>query len=284
MHSQILSMSGAVQPVLHLGASGTARPVPLQELREALAGARLRTCYQPIVRIADRKPVTLEVLARLDHPVRGLVAPDLFVPQYEAAGLAWPMTEAVVRRSFAEWTSAGLDRLGLGLALNFPLDGLLIPQALRWLDEQRQEAGIAATSITIELTESRPVTRLAELRAATTRLRRAGYGLSIDDVGPNVRDHRELLKLPFSALKLDKDVVQDSPRFPEARRFLDTAITAARAAGMTVVAEGVSDGALWNRMAELSIDHAQGFLVGRPMPAAAVAEWHAEWCGRAVSA
>ena len=129
-------------PLLRSGMVPAQRPVPLPELREALAAARIRTRYQPIVRMRDRTLVAMEVLARLEHPIRGIVAPDLFVPQYEAAGLAWPLTEAVVRRAFAEWTDARLDRLGVSLALNFPLDVLLIPSALRWLDEQRQDAGI----------------------------------------------------------------------------------------------------------------------------------------------
>ncbi len=271
------ALSDVVPHHLRLGSMPAQRPVPLPELREALAAARIRTRFQPIVAVSDRAPVALEVLARLEHPIRGIVSPDLFVPQYEAAGLAWPMTDAVVRRAFAEWTDIGLDRFGMSIALNLPLDVLLIPEALRRLDQQRQEAGIPATSVTIELTESRPLSRLADLHIATARLRRIGYELAIDDVGPDVRDHRDLLALPFSVLKLDKDVVQDSLLCPQARHFVTTAITAARAAGMLVVAEGVSDEALWTHIAALGIDHAQGFLVGRPIPASSVSAWHADW-------
>ena len=177
------------------------------DLREALAGAHIQTRYQPIVSMADRRPVGLEVLVRLHHPTLGILPPDLFVPKIEQAGLAWQLTEVVVRRAFEEWNGAALDRLSLVIALNFPLDVLLVHDALVLLEEQRQLAGIPASRIVIELTESRPVEQLQALRRAIGRLRDQGYGLAIDDVGPELRDHQALLDLKFTALKLDKDLV-----------------------------------------------------------------------------
>lgn len=255
-------------------------PVPMTELQEALANERIVARYQPVVRMADRQPIGLEVLARLDHPQRGVLAPDLFIPQLEDAGLAWPLTQAVVRRAFADWGGGRLRALGLSLALNFPLDVLLMPEALSWLDAQCAKAGISPASITIELTESRPVARLDELRAAVSRLRASGYQLAIDDVGPDVRDHRLLLDLAFSILKLDKDLVRGSATSDSASAFLTQSIAAARAAGLTIIAEGIEDESVWARMAALGIDQAQGYLIARPLTAPDVLTWHAEWCSR----
>lgn len=252
----------------------------VDELRDALAAARIGTRYQPIVRMSDRAPIGLEVLARFDHPERGTLAPDLFVPHFEAAGLAWPFTETVVRRAFQDWGQGHLADLGLTLALNFPLDVLLIPSALSWLETQREMAGMPATSIMIELTESRPLVELAGLGQAISRLRTLGYELAIDDVGPSVRDHRPLFELPFTALKLDKELVRLPPASNAANDFLLRAIDAARGAGMRVIAEGVQDVAIWDRMAALGVDQAQGFLVGRPLPAEAVPLWLHDWRGR----
>ncbi len=254
-------------------------PLPLAELRAALpAGVRNR--YQPVVRFADRRPVALEVLARLEHPAHGLLGPDMFVAPFEDAGLIWELTQAVVRTAFAEWNGAGLKRLGLSLALNLPLDLLLLPSALHWLDAQREQAGIPATGITIELTESQPVTRIDEVRMSVAGLRRAGYGVAIDDVGPGVRDHRALLDLEFSALKLDKDLVRSSRDNPETQDFLLRAVAAARASRLLLIAEGVEDAAVWDRMERLGVDEAQGFLIARPLRADAVAAWHHAWCAQ----
>jgi EAL domain-containing protein (putative c-di-GMP-specific phosphodiesterase class I) len=261
------------------GAGGQER-LSLSELRSALNGARIQTRYQPIVRMSDGHPIGLEVLARLEHPTRGILQPDLFVPQIEEAGLAWPLTEAVVRRAFEDWGRGRLASFGLTLALNFPLDVLLIPEALTWLEARRAEAEIPSESLVIELTESRPVTEIARLRHAIATLRNLGYGLAIDDVGPEIRDHNALLDLQFTTLKLDKDLVRESPDSPSAAAFLDRTIAAARAAKLVIVAEGVEDAEIWARMRARGVDQAQGFLVARPLPAAAVPLWHRDWCAR----
>jgi EAL domain-containing protein (putative c-di-GMP-specific phosphodiesterase class I) len=253
-------------------------PVPLAELEAVLAGAGVRNRYQPVVRFGDRLPVGLEVLARLEHPGRGLLTADQFVPQFEDAGLLWGMTQAVVGQAFADWGSCHLDLLGLSLALNFPLDLLLLPAAIVWLDEQRQAAGIPAADLVIELTESQPVTRIDDLREAVAWLRRTGYGVAIDDVGPGVRDHRMLLDLDFSMLKLDKDLVRESGEAPAAKEFLLRAVAAARAARLQLVAEGIEDAEMWDRMEGLGVDAAQGYLIAQPMSAEAVPAWHHAWC------
>jgi EAL domain-containing protein (putative c-di-GMP-specific phosphodiesterase class I) len=260
--------------------AGRDAPVTLVELTEALDAARIDTRYQPVVRIADRVPVGIEVLARLEHPSRGTLAPDLFIPQIEDAGLAVPLTRAVIGRAFADWGHDRLDELGLSLALNFPLDVLLVPDVLSWLDERRQRAGIPVRRVTVELTESRPLTRVCELREAVGRLRHAGYGVAIDDVGPDVRDHLPLLDMNFSVLKLDKGLVQRNRNDLAAQDFLVRTIAAGHAAGLVIVAEGVEDAAGWDHMAELGVDEAQGFLIAQPMPAAAVPVWQGEWCAR----
>jgi EAL domain-containing protein (putative c-di-GMP-specific phosphodiesterase class I) len=247
------------------------------ELRQALSGCMIETRYQPIVRMADGAPVALEALARLNHPARGTLAPDLFVPQIEAAGLAAELTDAVASRAFADLSGPLLAERDLSLALNFSLDVLLVPEAMERLDARREEAGLDAGRIIIELTESRPVADLAGLRSATERLREAGYGLAIDDVGPAVPHHEAMLDLPFTAMKLDKTIVQQSGTCQEALDFLVRVIRSAKSRGLVVIAEGVEDVGTWKRMRQLGADDAQGFLVSRPLPPAALPIWLESW-------
>ena len=254
------------------------QPLSLSELHEALDTARIHTRYQPVVRLSDRVPVGLEVLARLEHPQRGTLGPDLFVPLIEDAGLAYPLTQAVISRAFDEWGGDRLDRLGLWLALNFPLDVLLDPESLVWMDAQRKAAGIPAARIGVELTESRPVTNVAALGEAVGRLRAAGYTLAIDDVGPGVRQPEQLLGLGFTTLKLDKGLVLGSRDDLAQAEKLSALVAAAHGAGLSVIAEGIEDELLWQRMRTAGVEQAQGFLIARPMPASAVAAWHRAWC------
>jgi len=282
----VLSPShGWLQRVLVPEAGGAkqqeALPHPsMTELQEALTHGRIQTRYQPIVRLDTGQPVGLEVLARLEHPDRGILAPDLFVPQMEEGGLAWALTEAVITRAFADWDDGRLGSYGLTLALNFPLDVLLIPDALTKLETRRRQSGLPPERVVIELTESRPVTELARLRHAIATLRGMGYGLAIDDVGPELRDHMDLLDMQFTALKLDKDLVQESIRSGEAHQFLTATIASARKADLSIIAEGVENQAIWDEMQRLGVNEAQGFMVARPLPAAAVPIWYRDWATR----
>ena len=257
-------------------APGSGPGLMLPELREALASGWLSTRYQPVVHMATRQPVALEVLARIEHPTRGTLTPDLFIPQMEDAGLAWPLTQAVVRRALADW-SDGLSALDLSLAFNFPLDVLLLPQAREWLDAECAAAGIGRDRVTIELTESHPVSGLDSVRSAVAHYRAAGYELAIDDVGPDVRDHSPLLGLAFSILKLDKNMVRRSVANEPVRAFMLKSIAAARSANLILIAEGIEEPADWDRMAALGVEQAQGYLIARPMPARDVPGWFRAW-------
>lgn len=247
------------------------------ELRQAIAGCMIETRYQPIVALWDAAPVGLEALARMNHPARGTLTPDLFVPQIEAAGLAQELTDIVAGRAFADLASPIFAAARLSLAINLPLDLLLVPEAVDRLDARRKEAGLEAERIIVELTESRPVADLAALRVAIERLRRAGYGLAIDDVGPAVPQHEAMMEMPFTAMKLDKAVVQQAGHDADTLNFLARTIETAKARGLTVIAEGVEDLSTWRAMRELGADQAQGFLVSRPLPFAAVPVWLQAW-------
>jgi EAL domain-containing protein (putative c-di-GMP-specific phosphodiesterase class I) len=253
----------------------------LAELTAALKGAMIETRYQPIVRIADRRPVGLEALARLNHPQRGTLLPDRFVPQIEDAGMAGELTGLVSARAFADLAGPFLAGRGLRMSVNFPLDVLLQPAALDRLEEQRIAAGLAADRIVVELTESRPVDDFPMLRRSLDRLRGLGYGAAIDDVGPAVPRLAPLLDLPFTSLKLDKELVQQVNDSAEIKTFLATTIVQAKAHGLSVVAEGVETDAIWDQMRQLGADEVQGFLAARPLPVAAVPIWWDAWMGQA---
>jgi len=247
------------------------------ELRAALNGAMIEIRYQPIVSLADGTPFALEALARLNHPELGTLSPNHFVPQMEDAGLAGQLTEVVSRQAFADMTGPYLRDLGLRVTVNFPLDVLLAPDALELLEEQRLASGIAPERIIVELTESRPADDMPSLRASLDWLRAHGYKIAIDDVGPAVPRLTPLLDLPFTAIKLDMYQVRQIATDPEIKAFLARSTEHAHRRGMAVVAEGVETVELWNAMKDIGVDAAQGFLVARPLPVAAVPIWLTAW-------
>jgi EAL domain-containing protein (putative c-di-GMP-specific phosphodiesterase class I) len=250
------------------------------EIQAALSGTMIETRYQPIVRLADRTPVGLEVLARLNHPSRGMLPPSRFVPQIEHAGMGEALTATVARRALADLAGPDLATTGLSIALNFPLDVLLVPEALALLDRQRESEGIAAERVVIELTESQPVDDVPALGVVAARLRETGYRVVIDDVEPRAPFLAALLELPFSGIKLDKNLSKRTAREGADRDFVARIVDVARMRGMVVTAEGVEDAPMWQRLAALGIDQAQGYLIARPLPARDVTTWMHRWAKR----
>jgi len=247
------------------------------QLREVLDTSSVELRYQPIIHIADRRPVGLEALARLIHPRLGILRPGQFVPQIEAAGLAERFTAMVSARVFDDLTGAALADTGLRVSLNFPLDVMLSEAALAGLEQQRAAAGIPADRMIIELTESQPVQDVAALRLSVSRLRALGYGVAIDDVGPAVPHLDHLLDLPFTSLKLDMALVTQAATSPDVVRYLTSTVQQARQHALTVVAEGVETEATLEHMRQIGVDHVQGYLAARPLPLSAVPVWLKNW-------
>jgi len=247
------------------------------ELLEVVTGAMIETRYQPIVRIADRRPMAVEVLARLNHPTHGTVTPDWFVPRFEDAGLSFTLTDQVSTRALADLTSPGFAGLGLAMALNYPLKVLSHPEAAANLDERRASLGLTPDQVQIELTESRPVEDFVALGKSLEHLRALGYRISIDDVGPAVKNLDRLLTLPFTGLKLDKGIVQLIGTSGPGASSAPAVVEKAAARGLTVVAEGVETQDMWDRLRALGVQEAQGYFIARPLPVAAVPVWLEAW-------
>jgi EAL domain-containing protein (putative c-di-GMP-specific phosphodiesterase class I) len=236
--------------------------------------------FQPIVRLTDGKPVGLEALARLQHPLRGTLTPDTFLPQIETAGLSMRLTEVVVQAALNGIDREFLERNSMFLTINLPLDVLLLPDALSLLETYRNATGIDVRNILIELTESRPVFDIPTLNTALLRWREIGYHMAIDDLGPEMVNQTDLFDLPFHVVKLDKTVVLRSRDNQLAQRYLKRTIANAQSRSLRIIAEGIEDGPLWIRMRDLQVDYAQGFLIARAMPSAALEAWRENWEAR----
>ena len=263
------------QPARRLRAVGA---LPLRDLQHALADERFEARYQPIVRMADGALCGVEVLARLNHPSRGTVLPDHFVPQMEGAGLWRPLLAAITACGLADMADPRLAPLDLGIAFNLPLDALLDDAVLAALQSERRQAGLDGARLTIELTENcHPVSNVAALEAALARWHAGGFLVSLDDITPGIARWRDLLALKFDSVKLDRSVVTGSAHDGRQRDFLKELIVRAHRADITVVAEGLESNRDWGRMRRLDVDQAQGFAIGRPMPSHTLPSWLSGW-------
>ncbi len=262
-------------------ADGLIAPVILSadELREAVAGPMIELRYQPMVRMRDGRCFGLEALARLNHPRHGTLPPERFVPQAEHAGLAAQLTGTVTSRALTELAGPHLHDLGLSVALNFPLQSILLPDLAEWLDERREQTGLRAEQIVIELVETRPVEDFVALGRAIERLRSAGYGIAVDDLSPALAYQAALVHMPFTVLKFDIGVIRDLHE-ADKQTFIARTVEAARVNGQLTIAEGVEDDETWHGLLELGVECVQGFLVSRPLPAKTLPLWLHAWAER----
>ena len=247
------------------------------DLVEVIDSQMIDTRYQPIVRIADRHVASVEVLARLRHPVHGTLAPDWFVARFEEAGLSTALTDRVLARALTDLSGPAFRGLDLAMALNYPLRVLTHPDAAVKLDALRTSLGLPAHQVHIELTESRPVDDFIALGRALEHLCGLGYRVSIDDVGPAVPNIERLLELPFTGMKLDKGTVRMIGAGGRAAVYVRDLIDQALSRGMVIVAEGIETEQAWHEVRRLGVQEAQGYFVARPLPSSAVLIWLDHW-------
>lgn len=230
----------------------------------------LRLHYQPIVRVRDRRLVMLEALARWrQEPVT--LGPGSFVPAMEQAGLARRLAGAVARIA-ARDLMRDPRRGAATVSINLPVEELEKRDTLWWIARQLRASRLPRRRLAIELTETSPVHDYARLGRSVHRLRAAGHEVLIDDFQLDDR-RRRLLRLPFSGVKLDKELVQRLSRSARARQQ----VRRLARSGLVVTAEGVSEEAIWRCLRTLGVARAQGFWVARPMPIAALSAWQSRW-------
>lgn len=259
------------------GAGAGALPaVDAAALAESLDRDEITVRFQPVVRLADRRLVGVEALARWERPGLALGA-GAFVDLAERSGLAPALTLAVARRAISDFAAA-CGGSGIRLAFNVPLEVLLMPALPGALGAMLRQAGMRPGDILLELTESTEVRDAGLLRRALWRLGDAGFGVLLDDLG--IGDARDaLLDLPFAGVKLDRSLIAALPRDRRARALVERLARSAHRTGRVLIAEGVADARLWRAAASAGCDLAQGFGVGRPIPPEALPAWVAAWRG-----
>ena len=243
-------------------------------LADGLARGEITVRFQPVVRLADRRAVMVEALARWERP-HAAYGPNSFVSIAERSGLALDLSFSVARQALAGMNGAAF-RQGLRMSFNTPLTVMLRPDLPSRLTDMVAKAGQRPEMVMLELTESMAVRDTALLRRALDRLERAGFGVLLDDLV--LDDPRSaLLDLPFAGVKLDRSLLAELPTRRRARAQVERLAREAHRRGRVVIAEGVNTAAQWRLVAAAGCDMAQGYGVGRPIQPAALPAWGAAW-------
>ena len=254
-----------------------ARSALAMELRDALREDRFELHFQPQADLGSGGVTGFEALVRWRHPSRGLVAPDEFIPVAEATGLirdlgAWVLQEAC--RIAAGWPEncRGGARGGYRVSVNVSPLQLAQPDYVETVQDALLVSGLAPELLELEVTEASLVADHERLLEVMQGLKRLGVRVAMDDYGAGLASMQALRSFPFDRLKIDRAFVDGMLSDPQALAMVEATLLQARALGIPVLAEGVSEETHLATLRRFGCGEAQGYLFGRPMQAADAAK------------
>jgi EAL domain-containing protein (putative c-di-GMP-specific phosphodiesterase class I)/ActR/RegA family two-component response regulator len=236
--------------------------------------------YQPKVDLRSGALAGMEALIRWQHPRAGLVYPDHFIGIAEDCGAVDALTEWVLQEAMLQlgrWRAQGLP---MRVAVNVSMENLRAPAFVRRIGALVIETGTSPQDMTLEVTESRLISPGPTPLASLVRLRMQHFELSIDDFGTGHSSLAQLRDVPFTELKVDRGFVHGARTNQLIRPMLEGSIGIAKRLGMKSVAEGVETIDDWQLLREIGCDFAQGYFIGRPLPAERLPEWLDLWQAR----
>lgn len=249
------------------------------DLREALEQRphELSVVFQPVIELGGGGLVGFEALARWHHPIRGEIEPTRFIAVAEASGLILPLGEHILALALDEAAGWRLGDQPPHVAINLSAHQCADATFPLRVSNLLASRGIRPGRVRFELTETALMSEVGTTTAVLKALRTLGCGLSIDDFGVGYSSLGYLRQLPVDALKIDRSFVTPLTRSPADREIARAMIDLAHALDLTVVAEGIENDAVLAVLAELGCDYGQGYLIGRPMPAAEAAAAAHDW-------
>ncbi|MGP0050228.1 MAG: EAL domain-containing protein [Solirubrobacteraceae bacterium] len=236
-------------------------------LRTALTGRReIYVQYQPLICLRNGRIVGAEALARWQHPERGPVSPDEFIPVAEESGLIHALSAQIMRQAACESAAWQHSPDFAGIAINISTCQLQQPDELaKLVSHVIATEGIAPGFITLEITESLLIEELESARRALSWLSRLGVRLSLDDFGTGYSSLSYLRDLPFDSVKIDRSLITNITDSPRAGELAAAVVHMGHALDLEVIAEGVETQQQATRLNRIGCDLAQGFYFAKPM-------------------
>src|SRR5450755_2148736 len=248
----------------------------LRDLREALESKQLVLHYQPKFSMRGGAPVAAEALVRWNHPERGLIPPAEFIPLLERVGLVGDLTRYVLEAAIEEcaaWNSMGLE---LSIAVNLSARNLLDEDLPRFVFECLARNGLPPEQLICEITETAVFSRSPIAASILDQLRTAGVGLSLDDFCTGYSSLSLLRERTIDEIKIDRSFVADLSVDSRTRKIVTALIELAHRCDIVVTAEGIETQEQQQLLTTLGCDYAQGYLLARPMSAAAIRAFFVE--------
>lgn len=275
----------------HPTATRQAVPVPqpvltVKDLERGLEQREFYLVYQPKVFCETGVLAGVEALVRWQHPQRGIISPIQFIPLAESSGLIDQLTEQIIEQAL-DWFGPLCTQSSVGsvaslppevgvnlkLSLNISAKTLGNVRLFEQVREQCDTLKVYPEQLIFELTETSAMDDPVASLDLLTRLRMMGFHLSIDDFGTGFSSMLQLVRLPFSEIKVDKSFVMTAMKSQESRTVVKFIVDLGHSLGLGCTAEGVEDAATMDYLKLIHCDLAQGYLVARPMAGEELPSW-----------
>jgi len=244
-----------------------------KDLRYAIEREELVVYYQPRVNIKTNKIESLEALVRWQHPERGLVPPDEFIPLAEEIGLIIPLGHWVLQtacRQIKKWQDAGYT---MSVSVNLSAKQFYYGDLLDNIKEVLEETQCPYHLLELEITETLCLYDIVSAIETMKELRKMGIRIAMDDFGIGQSSLVNLKKLPIDTLKIDKSFIQDAEVSADSASIVNTIVILGKTMNLTVTAEGVETKGQLQLLQENGCDEVQGYFFAKPMPLQDVEEY-----------
>jgi EAL domain-containing protein (putative c-di-GMP-specific phosphodiesterase class I) len=244
------------------------------DLRQALARQELQLVYQPILTLDDGRIGEVEALLRWQHPRRGTISPNTFIPVAEATGLIvsigqWALEAAC--RQVRAWQDEYPTAPPLVMSVNLSGRQFQHPGLVADVARTLAETGLDPRCLKLEVTESVLMCDVETAVATCAALKELGVQLAIDDFGTGYSSLGQLKRLPFDTLKIDRSFVDGLGRDDQDMAIVRSVVMLAKTLSLSVTAEGIETQVQEDHLRSLGCERGQGYLFARPQPAEAIA-------------
>ncbi len=242
------------------------------DLRRAVEREEFQLHYQPLISLQTGKIAGFEALVRWQHPQRGLVPPNDFIPVAEETDLILPMGQWIIHeacRQIQTWQAQFLGEQSLLVSVNLSGKQFSQPDLVEQIEQTLQKTGLDGRSLKLEITESIAMTDVEATIALLQRLKALHLQLSIDDFGTGYSSLSYLHRFPTNTIKVDRSFVSRMGDEGEDAQIVQTIIILGHNLGMDIVAEGVETAEQLAHLRELKCEYGQGFFFSKPLTAEA---------------
>ncbi len=251
------------------------------DLREALENEEFFLAYQPTLNLSNMTPNGVEALIRWEHPVRGVVQPDDFIPLLEETGLIvevgkWVLDEACAQ--VAAWRQASYP---IGIAVNVSGRQLDTDQLIGDIEGALSHSGLDPGALTIEITETTLMRNVEATARRLTAVKALGVRIAIDDFGTGYSSLAHLQRFPVDALKIDRSFILGLQNNQEGETLIHTLVQLGKSLSIETFAEGIEQQQELSLLQDEDCDSGQGFLFARPLDVQATEEFLRDWAENA---